>query len=168
MSIFQDIAAQYMLADKPFGDAVQAAFDADDDAAFDAANQQRKHNDQAYFLANQQRKHNDQADFLYLFTRFEREVNLAVTQLLSVRGAGTLPWADKRIWDAWSRTNIENIWFLSKVEVLTDKGRTDYRDVQEYYEARNTTAHGDDLTGSVAILAVAQKMHDIVSRFVLT
>jgi hypothetical protein len=154
MSIFQDIAAQYMLADKPFGDAVQAAFDADDDAAFDAANQQRKHNDQAYFL--------------YLFTRFEREVNLAVTQLLSVRAAGTLPWTDTRIWDAWSRTNIENISFLSKVQVLTDKGRTDYRDVQEYYEPRNTIAHGDDLTGSVAILAVAQKMHDIVSRFVLT
>jgi hypothetical protein len=154
MSIFQDIAAQYTLADKPFGDAVQAAFDADDDAAFDAANLQRKHNDQAYFL--------------YLFTRFEREVNVAVTQLLSVRAAGSLPWADKRIWDAWARTDIERIWFLSKVEVLTDKGRMDYRDVQEYYDARNTIAHGDDVTGSVAILAVAQKMHDIVSRFILT
>jgi hypothetical protein len=63
---------------------------------------------------------------------------------------------------------IKDIFFLSRVQVLVDKGRTDYRDVQEFYDARNTIAHGDELSEPVVILAVAQKMHDIASRFVIT
>jgi hypothetical protein len=105
MTIFQDIADQYAIADAAFAQAEQNAFDSNDDAAFDRASEQRRHNDQAYFL--------------YLFTRFEREVNRAAETLLTVRAGGT--WSDRRVWQAWARIEVEDIHFLSKVEVLTDK-----------------------------------------------
>jgi hypothetical protein len=153
MTIFLDISSQYSLAAAPFEQAEQRAFDANDDLAFDLASKQRRHNDQAYFL--------------YLFTRFESEVNQAVQKLLAIRVTGQ-PWPERRVWEAWSRVDIKDIHFLSKVEVLTDKSRTDYRDVKEFYEARNRIAHGDELEDQFVVPAVAQQMDAIVLNFVMT
>jgi hypothetical protein len=153
MSIFLDISTQYALADATFGKAEQQAFDSNDDAAFDLASKQRRHNDQAYFL--------------YLFTRFENEINQATQRLLASRVIGQ-PWPERRIWEAWSRIEIKEIHFLSKVEVLTDKSRIDYREVKKFYDARNRLAHGGELEDQFVVPAVAQQMHDITSNFAVT
>jgi hypothetical protein len=152
MSIFLDIAIQYSIADAAFSHAEQIAFEKDDDGAFDLASVQRRHNDQAYFL--------------YLFTRFENQVNQAAQRLRAARVTGQ-PWAERRVWEAWSPAEIEDIHFMSKVAVLTDKSMTDYRDIQDFYKARNRLAHGDELEDQFIIPVVAQQMHDFVSRFVV-
>jgi hypothetical protein len=52
MSIFTDISDQWKIADDAFSALEQAAFAANDDAAFDAASEQRQRNDQAYFASS--------------------------------------------------------------------------------------------------------------------
>jgi len=154
MSIFLEVAAHYAVADAALGAEEQKAFHTDDDAAFDQAIKARQRNDQAYFL--------------YLFTRFEAEVDAAVVALLVTRAGSSSPWLERRVWQAWSRVPIRDIAFLSKVEVLTDKGRNDYARAKEYYDGRNTIAHGGDWEAQFVVPNVAQTMHDLVQRFEIT
>jgi hypothetical protein len=152
MSIFLEIAAQYAMADAVFADAERQAYQADDEAAFDNAGRARQRNDQAYFL--------------YLFTRFEAEVNTSIETLLSGRLSSTAAWSERRIWQAWSRSPVRDIAFLSKMEVLTDKGRNDYATARQYYEGRNTIAHGQDWEVQFFLPTVAQNMDEIAQRWV--
>jgi len=151
MSVFLEVAGQYAVADVAFAEVEQKAFQDNDDTAFDQAGRARQHNDQAYFL--------------YLFTRFEAAVNAATEALLATRLASASPWSERRIWQAWSRVPVRDIALLSKVEVLTDKGRQDYRTVKEYYEGRNTIAHGGMWQAQFVVPNVAQTMNDLVQRF---
>jgi hypothetical protein len=52
------------------------------------------------------------------------------------------------------------------MEVLTDKGRNDYAAAREYYEGRNTIAHGQDWEAQFFLPNVAQKMDEIAQRWV--
>jgi len=150
MTIFSEIADQWQIADAAFSALEQAAFVTDNDAAFDESSEQRKRNDQAYFL--------------YLFTRFEDAVNQAVTTIIQNRVNGTA-WADRRIWEAWSRGGVEDVHLMSKVEVLTDKSRGNYQTVKEYYDGRNEVAHGGTWEEQFVIPAVAQRMEEICGLF---
>jgi hypothetical protein len=151
MSIFLEIAFHYAVTDAALGADEQAAFQANDDAAFDRAVKSRQRNDQAYFL--------------YLFTRFEAEVNAGVETLLTARTISSAAWTERRVWQAWSRSPVSEISFLSKVEVLTDKARTDFAKAKDYYYGRNTIAHGGDWDARFFVPKVARAMHDIVARF---
>jgi hypothetical protein len=151
MSVFLQIASDYAAADAAFSAAEQRAFRDDDDTAFDEAGQARQRNDQAYFL--------------YLFTRFEAAVNAATDVVLSGRMALTTSWSERRIWQAWSRVAVRDIGFLSKVEVLTDKGRSDYATIKGFYDGRNTIAHGGVWEAQFFVPNVAQNMTDLVQRF---
>jgi hypothetical protein len=152
MSVFLEIVGYYAVADAAFAAAEQQAFQNDDDAAFDEAGLARQHNDQAYFL--------------YLFSRLEAEVNASAEALLANRLASTAMWSDRRIWQAWARIPVRDITFLSKVEVLTDKGHRDYAMIREYYEGRNTIAHGGVWQAQFFVPHIAQTMHDLFNRFV--
>jgi len=152
MSVFLEIADQYAVADAAFADVEQQAFKADDDAAFDRAIKARQRNDQAYFL--------------YLFSRYEAEVNSATRTLLATRMDPALEWLERRIWQTWSRVPVRDIALLAKVEVLTDKGRVDYATAKQYYDGRNRIAHGEDWETQFFVPDVAQTMHHLVRRFV--
>lgn len=54
---------------------------------------------------------------------------------------------------------------MSKLEVLTDKGRQDYATSKQYYDGRNTIAHGSDWEAQFFIPNVAQTLHEMVARF---
>jgi hypothetical protein len=149
--IFADIADGYGTIDAVFEAAESHAYEDADEAAFDRADQARQHNDQAYFL--------------YLFTRFEAEVSAAFETLLAAGLTATTAWPERRLWQAWARGSSRDIGFLSKVEVLTDKGRQDYATVRRYYEGRNTIAHGQVWDEQFSVPAVAQDMTDLVGRF---
>src|SRR5262245_33904012 len=150
MTIFADVATQWQIADNAFSVLVQQAFSTNDDALFDAAFEQKQRNDQAYFL--------------YLFTRFEDAVNQAITVILGNHVPG-ISWSDRRIWEAWSKPGVEDITFMSKVEVLTDKSRQDYATIKEYYDGRNDVAHGGIWSEQFFIPAIAQTMDRICATF---
>lgn len=151
MSVFIEIANQYAVADAAFAAAEQRAFQEDDDSAFDQAIEARQRNDQAYFL--------------YLFTRFEAAVNAATEALLHMQLASATTWSERRIWQAWSRGPIRDIALLSKVEVLTDKGRQDYATIKGYYDGRNAIAHGGTWNAQFFVPQIAQTMSDLAQRF---
>lgn len=150
MTIFSDLADQWQIADDAFSALEQAAFAALDDNAFDNASEQRKRNDQSYFL--------------YLFTRFEAEVNSAVKLIVQNRITG-ITWQERRIWEAWSRVGVEDVHFMSKVEVLTDKSRADYATIKEYYDGRNEVAHGGTWSEQFVIPAIARRMDALCGLF---
>ncbi len=112
------------------------------------------------------RQRNDQAYFLYLFTRFEAEVNASSETLLATRLASTTTWSERRIWQAWSRGPVRDIAFLSKVEVLTDRGQRDYAIIKEHYDGRNNIAHGGVWQAQFFVPNVAQTMNDLPQGFV--
>jgi hypothetical protein len=151
MPIFSDIADQWQTADDAFGAIEWAALAADDGNAFDTAGEQRKRNDQAYFL--------------YMFTRFEDAVNRAATTVLSNRTTTGIAWSDRRIWDAWARRGVEDIHFMSKVEVLVDKSRAEYASVKSYYDGRNDVAHGGIWARQFVIPSIAAEMEALVIAF---
>jgi len=150
MTIFAEVASQWQIADNGFSALEQAAFLANDDVAFDKAGEQRKRNDQAYFL--------------YLFTRFEDAVNRAVEVILANRVVG-VQWTDRRIWEDWSRGDVREVSFLSRVRILMDKTRNDYANVQSYYNGRNKVAHGGEWTEEFFIPTIAQQMATLCSSF---
>jgi hypothetical protein len=150
MTVFSDIADQWRIADAAFSQVIQHAFVADDDVLFDETWGQRQKNDQAYFL--------------YLFTRFESAVNRAIDLILDNRITGA-PWGDRRIWEAWSRIGIEDVHFMSKVEVLTDKSRADYGKIRRYYQGRNDVAHGGTWAEQFFIPTIAQEMDQLCAGF---
>ena len=151
MSVFLEIAGHYSVADAAFVAVEQNAYRDDDD---DACGQ-----------ADLARQHNDHADFLYLFSRFEAEVNTLAEALLANRLASIPTWPERRIWQALSRGSIRDIAFLSKVEVLIEKGRQDYATIKEYYDGRNTIAHGGVWQAQFLVPNVAQTMNDLLQRF---
>jgi hypothetical protein len=153
MAIFVEIADQWKIADDAFSAIEQHAFSANDDARFDAASEQRKRNDQAYFL--------------YLFTRFEEEVNKALSVIVDNRVRG-ITWADRRIWEAWSRGRPQDIFFMSRVEVLVDKSLNEYATIKSYYGGRNSVAHGDTWGEQFFIPDIARNMRRICASFPTT
>ncbi len=148
MSVFLEIPEQYAVADAAFADVEQQAFQADHDAAFDRAIKARQRNDHACFL--------------YLFSRYEAEVNSATRTLLATRMDPALEWLERRIWQTWSRVPVRDIALLAKVEVLTDKGRVDYATAKQHYDGRNRIAHDEDWKVQFFVPDVAQTMHHLV------
>ncbi len=151
MSVFADIANNHLATSSVFEAAEQQAYDENDEAAFDQAGRALKDNDQAYFL--------------YLFTRFEAEVTAAFETLATAGLSAATAWRERRVWQAWARGSGRDIGFLSKVEILTDKGRPDYATIKRYYDGRNTIAHGRVWDEEFSVPAVAQDMTDLVGRF---
>jgi hypothetical protein len=150
MSIFDDVADQWQIADDALSVLEQAAFAANDDQMFDIAMEQRSKNDQAYFL--------------YLFTRFEDAVNKAALVVIGNRTSAT-SWADRRIWVAWSARGVETVPFLSKVEVLIDKSLRDYGLIKGYYDGRNDIAHGGIWSEQFVIPVIARTLESISASF---
>lgn len=151
MNIIKQIQAQHAIADNAFALLEQDAFARDDDTAFDSASEQRRLNDQAYFL--------------YLFTRFESEVNIAAESLLRVRKDISTPWLERRVWDAWARNQVRDIPFLSKVEVLLDKSTPLFALVRDFYKRRNTIGHGSAWGDQLFIAVIAQELDEAISYF---
>jgi hypothetical protein len=153
MSIFADIADQWQIADDTFSALEQAAFAANDDQNFDAAMEQRRRNDQAYFL--------------FLFTRFEDTVNKAASVVIGNRISGA-NWTDRRIWEAWSRRGVEQVPFLSKVEVLLDRSLHYYGLIKSYYDGRNDIAHGGIWSEQFVIPVIGRTLESISGSFPIT
>jgi len=154
VSVFTDIANTYQATYSVLDAAELQAYEDDDEDAFYGAVQARQHHDQAYFL--------------YLFTRFEAEVNAAFEAIAAAGLSAATAWQERRVWQAWARGSGRDIGFLSKVEVLTDKGRPDYATIKRYYDGRNTIAHGRVWDEEFSVPAVAQDMTGLVGRFART
>lgn len=86
---------------------------------------------------------NDHAYFLLAFTRLEDRIKTIARDLINKKIASLTSWSHKRVWNILKkREDNDNLHFLEYVELLTEKGHTDYNLIQVYYRDRNDVAHG--------------------------
>lgn len=142
MTLFNDIVAAYKSSDH----AILATHGNTGDGLTADARQLEQVNDSAYFFM--------------LFARFEDQVVTRSKQLVE-KMRTTCQGVDKRPWDV---INPDHLTFLNRVALLTDKGGSDYRDVQELYQDRNRIGHGQLLETKPNVPAIAAKLSGILSR----
>lgn len=100
------------------------------------------------------------AYFFMMFARFESAVKDLTKQRIEQMRRG--PVIDHA--RAWAVISHEALFFLNHVALLTDKGGSDYRDVQELYKDRNAIAHGKFAETKPNVPVIAAKLSGILSR----
>lgn len=103
---------------------------------------------------------NDNAYFFMLIARFEAAVKDLTKQRIQVMRA--LP--DAAMARAWGVLSHESLFFLNHVALLTDKGGSDYRDIQELYKDRNAIAHGKLAETKPNVTMIATILSGILAR----
>ncbi|MBJ7413941.1 MAG: hypothetical protein JHC88_00480 [Niveispirillum sp.] len=100
------------------------------------------------------------AYFFMVFARFES----AVKELTKQRIEQMRQHAAADDARAWGVISHDALFFLNHVALLTDKGGSDYRDVQELYKDRNAIAHGKFAETKPNVPVIAAKLSGILSR----
>jgi len=143
---FTDIVDAFLLADRSIGariDSVSAETNAAITADVTALSE---------ITAN--------AYLFMMFARFESAVkDLTKQRIEHMRQCASAD--DAR---AWAVISHEALFFLNHVALLTDKGGSDYRDVQELYKDRNAIAHGKFAETKPNVPVIAAKLSGILSR----
>lgn len=146
MTLFSDILLAHAAADQVMFQRIGQALDAVDDARLQELNLMLEINDNAYCFL--------------LFARFEAAIKALSQQMIGTmrnQAGGT----ERRAWDV---INHDGLYFLNHVALLTDKGGSDYRDIQEFYKDRNAIAHGRFAETKPNVPAIAAKLSGILSR----
>lgn len=100
------------------------------------------------------------AYFFMVFARFESSVkDLTKQRIQQMRQR-----ADEQDARAWGVISHEALFFLNHVALLTDKGGSDYRDIQELYKDRNAIAHGKFAETKPNVPVIAAKLSGILAR----
>jgi len=103
------------------------------------------------------RAQNDQAYFLYFFTRLEDHITNQAALVID-RGMSLRSWKRRSPWrELRSLRTSRRLGLMSRVALLTEPGRRDYSTVKDYYEDRNTIAHGGTATISMPTVISGMK-----------
>lgn len=154
VSIFSEIIDQWVIADNALSALEVQAFLNGDEPLFDKAGEMRKRNDQAYFL--------------YLFTRFEAEINDAVAIVRDNRTHPSIAWPERRMWETLNKRELKDVAFLTRVEILMDKSRHQYQTIKSYYDGRNKVAHGGVWEEQFVLPVIADMMENLAQNFPLS
>lgn len=103
---------------------------------------------------------NDKAYFFLLIARFESVVKDLTKQRIKAMRAHPNVSASR----AWAVISHDALFFLNHVALLTDKGGSDYRDVQELYQDRNAIAHGRLAETKPNVAMIVAKLSGILAR----
>jgi hypothetical protein len=82
---------------------------------------------------------NDHAYFLMLFAQLENHITVQCAKLVAAKKS-TRSWRSRRLWDT---TDLDNLSFMRKVALLTEKGHGIYNKMYDYYQIRCEIAHGN-------------------------
>jgi hypothetical protein len=146
VTLFSDILFAHAVADQAMFDEIRLALDAGEDVRLQELNLMSEVNDNAYCFL--------------LFARFESAIKARSQRVISaMRCQAQGP--ERRAWDVVSH---DGLYFLNHVALLTDKGGSDYRDIQELYKDRNAIAHGRFAETKPNVPAIAAKLSGILSR----
>lgn len=107
----------------------------------------------------EKRNTNEQAFFVMLFAQFEDYVNRQCEKLITRRASST-KWAHRRIWETIDVSKLTRFPFRHRVALLTEKGRSDYATIINYYKIRCDIAHGNS-SPTVSVITVANDLLEI-------
>jgi hypothetical protein len=100
------------------------------------------------------RELNTHAYFLFVFTRLEDHIKTQTISLIADKRANISPWKTRAIWD---NTDDQKLHFKKRVGLLTEKGHTEFNKIIDYYDLRNTIAHG----GTISAITTTINMIDV-------
>ena len=103
------------------------------------------------------RELNTHSYYVFLFSRLEDHIRTETINLIETNKVNIPDWKSRSIWDI---TDSENLHFMKRVALLTQKGYTDYNKIKVYYDIRNTIAHGGTITGITGILNMIDVFKD--------
>ncbi len=91
------------------------------------------------FEAMINRSHNDHAYYLYIFTRFERRIQVLFDNLIETKLLSAI---DAKETFAWGLVKKKRLSLMEKVSFFTPTGQTDYNLIRDFKDQRDTIAHG--------------------------
>lgn len=103
-----------------------------------------------------------QAYFFLFVAQFEAFVSDTLDLVLK-QGRAAADWRERRVWEALGERAIPAIPFLTRLALLTDRGRPEYATVKALYTDRNRIAHGTLLASPVDPIAVAAELERIAA-----
>lgn len=105
---------------------------------------------------SRKRQINDQAYFVFIFARLEDRIKTVTNKLIDSKVTTLTNWKTKRPWEKIK--SIERLDFMSRVALLTQKGYSNYKSINDYYKIRNVIAHGGIYTDPISIPGVIADM----------
>lgn len=93
-----------------------------------------------------QRELNDQAYFLFMFSRLEDRIKDLSNSLIVNKKNTISSWRQRAVWDILPTGNSSRMNFKNRVALLTDKIGNNYILISDYYNERNSIAHGGSFT----------------------
>lgn len=108
------------------------------------------------------RELNTHAYFLFLFTRLEDHIKTESISLVLDKRSNITHWKTRAIWD---NINPQKLYFKICVGLLTEKGNTNYNKIGDYYDLRNTIAHGGTVPGITTAINMIDVFDDMKRYF---
>jgi hypothetical protein len=103
------------------------------------------------------RELNDHAYYLFIFTRLEDYAREQSSVLITENQKNSIPWEKRRAWSIFPKEkDSDKITFLNRVALLLKHGTDShhFQKIKDYYDLRNTLAHGGDFHTPVSIPTV--------------
>ncbi len=99
----------------------------------------------------EKRKQNDEAYFLFFFSRLEDRIRVESSKLIRRMQSSRKPHKSISAWLILPPDPDNEIYFKKRLELLIDKGSADFALICQYYNHRNSIAHGGHFVSPVSM-----------------
>lgn len=144
MSIFDELEAQYNSIDNEYAS-----------IEFDSISRGWNRKEAEH---KRKRELNDQAYFLFMFSRLEDRIRQQSSILISRKQSSITSWKQRASWDILPNGASDEIPFKRRLALLTEKGRSDYTLIVDYYKERNSIAHGGNFISAISMPTVIAEL----------
>jgi hypothetical protein len=109
---------------------------------------------------------NDQAYFLFMFSRLEDHIRQESSKLITKKRSSISSWKQRSVWDMLpTAADDDKMHFKKRLTLLVEKGRSDYNLVVNYYNDRNSIAHGGNFISSISmptVISEFKRLHRVI------
>ncbi len=109
-------------------------------------------------LYQQKRVLNDQAYFLFMFSRLEDRIREQSSKLIDKKRKTIRSWKQRAAWDILPTSPRADYPFKKRLALLVEQGSSDYNLIADYYQERNSIAHGGSFTKPIVMPTVIYEL----------
>jgi hypothetical protein len=122
----------------------------------------------AYGHWKDRRQLNDAIHFLFMFSRFEDFIRTKSNELILRKASMSGTYSKKSGWLILKDYDRDdNLHLMKRVQLFIDKGDARFAKIKEYYETRNSLAHGGMYNTPIDVNTAKQKLLEFSSLFIL-
>jgi len=101
---------------------------------------------------------NDQAYFLFMFSRLEDRIRAQSSKLIDKKRKTIRSWKQRAAWDILPTSPKADYPFKKRLALLVEQGSHDYNLIVDYYQERNSIAHGGSFTKPIVMPTVIHEL----------